>query len=122
MVTCLRPRSAAALISVAAVLAFAVTVGAQVPTPADVIGFAPGTDYKLAHYEQIERYFRALDDASDRVLVEQIGESTLGRPLLLAIISTEENLRNRERYREISQRLAQVKDLTDAEARVAWLL
>ena len=90
---------------------------AEVPAPADVIGFAPGTDYKLARYEAIARYFRALDAASDRVVVEPIGESTLGKPLLLALISSEENLKNRDRYREISRRLALSKDLDENQAR-----
>jgi hypothetical protein len=91
---------------------------AQVPAPADVFGFAPGTDYELANYDQIHRYFEALDAASDRVVVERIGESTLGRPMLLAIISSEENLRNRERYRTISRQLAFASGLTADEARL----
>jgi hypothetical protein len=90
---------------------------AEVPAPADVIGFAPGTDYKLAHYEAIARYFHALDEASDRVAVETIGESTLGKPLLLALISSPENLLRRDRYREISRRLALAKELDEEEAR-----
>ena len=90
---------------------------AQVPAPADIIGFAPGEDYKLAHYGPIVEYFRALDAASDRVVVTEIGDSTLGRPMLLAAISSAENIANLDRYREISGRLAQVKGVSDAEAR-----
>lgn len=90
---------------------------AQVPTPADVIGFAPGTDYELARYDDIVRYFRALDAASDRVIVEEIGRSARGKPMLLALISSEENLRNRERYRDIARRLARARDPSDEEAR-----
>ena len=62
------------------------------PAPADVIGFAPGEDYKLADYDQITAYFRALAAASDRVVLEQIGTSTLGKPLLMAVISSEEKV------------------------------
>ena len=92
-------------------------LAAQVPAPADVIGFAPGEDYKLADYDQVTAYFRALDAASDRVVLEEIGTSTLGKPLLLAVISTEANIRDRERYRDIARRLALVGDLTDEQAR-----
>ncbi len=88
----------------------------QVPTPEQVIGFEPGADHKLADYDQIQSYFRVLDEASDRVIVEQIGTTTLGRPMLLAFISSEENLRNRERYRAINRRLALAEGLTDTEA------
>jgi hypothetical protein len=89
----------------------------QVPTPAQIIGFEPGADHVLADYDQIRSYFHALDRASDRVIVEQIGTTTLGKPMLLAFISSQENLRNRERFREINRRLALAEGLTDAEAR-----
>jgi hypothetical protein len=95
----------------------ALPLAAQVPPPEQYLGFRPGADHMLAGYEPIERYFRALGEASDRVIIEEIGASTLGRPLLLAVISSEENLRARERYREISRRLALARDLTADEAR-----
>jgi hypothetical protein len=88
----------------------------SVPTPEEIIGFAPGTDYKLADYGQITAYFRALAEASDRVILEQIGNSSLGKPMYVAIISNAENLANRARYQEISRRLALARDLSDEEA------
>ena len=63
---------------------------ADAPEPADVIGFAPGEDFKLANYAPIAEYFEALAAASDRMRLEQIGESTRGVPLYLAAISTPE--------------------------------
>jgi hypothetical protein len=87
-----------------------------VPTPEEIIGFAPGTDYQLADYGQITSYFRALAEASDRVILEEIGRSSRGKPLYLAIISSPENLANRERYKEISRRLALAKGVSDDEA------
>jgi hypothetical protein len=90
---------------------------AAVPAPEQYLGFRPGTDYVLATYEPIVRYFDALAAASDRVIVERIGESTLGRPLLLAIISSEQNVREHVRYRDISRRLALARDLTPEQAR-----
>ena len=105
------------VLTASAILGLGALLHAQVPAPTDIIGFAPGTDFKLAHYEPIARYFRALGDTSERVVVEQIGESSLGKPLLLAIISSEDNIRNRERYRAISRKLAQARELTDEEAR-----
>lgn len=89
---------------------------AQVPTPASVIGFEPGSDYKLADHSQLTAYFEALDAASDRVVVERIGESTQGRPMMLVLISSEENLADRARYQEISRRLATAEDMGEAEA------
>jgi hypothetical protein len=90
---------------------------ARVPEPADVFGFQPGADYKLASHEQIVEYFRKLDAASDRVIVEDIGKSAEGRPMILALISSEANLKNRARYKEISRALAIARGVDEPKAR-----
>jgi murein tripeptide amidase MpaA len=87
-----------------------------VPEPKDVFGFQPGADYKLASHEQIVEYFRMLDAASDRIVVEDIGKSSEGRPMILAVISSEANLRNRERYKDIARRLSMARGVDDATA------
>ena len=88
-----------------------------IPTPESVIGFAIGDDFQLASYEQSIAYFRALDAASDRVQLVEVGRTSEGRAWYVALISSSENLANVERYREISQRLAHPEGLTDDEAR-----
>jgi len=85
-------------------------LAAQIPSPADVIGFAPGEDYKLADYAPIAAYFEALASSTDRMRLEQIGESTRGEPLYLAAISTPENLARLDRFREITRTLAYAHD------------
>lgn len=90
---------------------------ASVPAPKDVFGFTPGDDYKLASHEQLLDYYRKLDAASDRVLVEEIGKSVEGRPLVLVLISNEANLKNRARYKEIARKLAVARGTSEAEAR-----
>ncbi len=89
----------------------------KVPAPAEVIGFELGSDYLLADYGQVLRYFQALDAASDRVRLEEIGKTTLGKPMVVAVISSEENLKSLERHRDTSRRLALARDVTDDEAR-----
>ncbi|HWP37903.1 MAG TPA: M14 family metallopeptidase [Gemmatimonadales bacterium] len=112
--TLLRFRSVAiALAALAAPLA----LSGQVPTPASVWGFEPGADYKIADYGQITDYLRRLDAASDRVQMIEIGKSALGRPMFLLYISSEQNLRQLNRWRDISSRLALARDLDDATAR-----
>jgi len=88
----------------------------DIPTPAEIIGFEPGTDYELINKEQLYDYYYAVAEASDRVQLEVIGETHHGNELLLLIISSEENLANLDHYKSISQRLARAKDLTDEEA------
>ncbi len=107
---------AAAAIPVA--LATPAHLTAQVPAPESVLGFPVGADFELATYEQSLDYFQQLAAASDRVELREVGRTSFGRPWHLAIISSAENLRNVERYREIAHRLAEPPDdMTDEEAR-----
>jgi hypothetical protein len=101
-------------------LALAAALAAQdhsVPTPASVFGWEACSDYKLATYEQIAEYFRELDAASDRIRVFEIGKTAEGRTQLLSVISSEENLRNLSRHKEISRQLALARGLGEDEAR-----
>ena len=107
----------AALVGLVAGFSWFPPLQAQVPTPADVIGFAPGEDYKLADYPQVLEYFRALGQASPRVEILDIGESTLGQPMVVAAVSSEENIAELDRYAGISQLLAKAENLDDSEAR-----
>ena len=93
-----------------------IAVSQQIPTPEDIIGFELGTNYKLADNEQLENYYRAIADASDRVVLKEIGETHHGNTLLLLIISSEQNLEKLDEYREISEKLALVRDLSSEEA------
>jgi len=93
-----------------------VTLWAGVPAPKDILGFVPGDDYKLADYQQIVSYFRALERSSERLRLVEFGKSFLGKPMYVALISAPENLKNLERYRQISRRLA-LGQAEPAEAR-----
>ncbi|MDT7540623.1 MAG: hypothetical protein QOE33_527 [Acidobacteriota bacterium] len=76
------------------------------PTPQSVLGFAPGDDRTIADWSQITKYFARLDAASDRISVQKIGETTLGRPMIVAVISAPENIRDLAKYQDIQKRLA----------------
>lgn len=90
-----------------------------VPKPADVFGFEPGADYKLANYTQITDYFQKLDAASDRAHMIKIGESALGRPLFLMFISSEANLLKLDHWRSISEQMARARVDEDTAQRLA---
>jgi len=87
----------------------------DIPTPEQYFGFQMGTDGKLARWDKIVAYFKLLDERSDKVIVQNLGESTLGNPFILAIFSSPENLNNLEQYRQISKKLADPRGLTDSE-------
>ena len=59
----------------------------RVPTPFKVLGYVPGTVGRLSYVADITRYFRALDEASPRVRVFDLGTSDEGRPLIVAAIA-----------------------------------
>ena len=97
-------------------LAFAASAtAAPIQTPSQFLGFEVGADRKLADYKQITSYFRMLDAASPRLAIENLGRTTLGDEMIMAVISSEANMRNIDRIREIGDRLADPRGLTDAQ-------
>src|SRR5256714_797838 len=77
-----------------------------IPAPADVLGFTPGDDRKLASWAKVVEYFQKLAAASDRVKFEEIGKSTMGAPFVYATISSPENLKRLSEFKEIQRQLA----------------
>ena len=88
-----------------------------IPTPASVLGFPVGADFKLATYDDSYRYFQLLARSSDRIRLVDVGKTSMGHEWTLAIISSPANLAKLDRLREISRRLAHPDGLTDDEAR-----
>ena len=79
---------------------------ATIPSPRSVLGFNPGDDRTIADWKQISDYFARLDSASDRVQLQTLGKSTLGRTMFVAFISAPENIRNLEKYKGMQAKLA----------------
>lgn len=86
-------------------------------SPESFLGHQVGADRKLADYNQIRAYFRKLDDESDKIKVVTIGQSTRGEPMIMAIITSEENHANLDHYRQITKRLSDPRNLSPAEAK-----
>jgi len=97
------------------VLILTFTIFAQnVPTPKSVLGFQPTDDRTIADWSQITNYFARLDAKSDKVTVKEIGRSTLGKPLIVAFISSADNIKNLEKLRQINAKLANPATVKDA--------
>jgi len=90
------------------------TVEAQVPTFEEVAGHAFGE--RITQTYQMQQYLQAVADASDRVVVEQIGTSWQGRPLMHAIVTSPENHARLDTIKANAQRLGDPRGLSDAEA------
>ena len=83
----------------------------KIPTPAEVLAFTPGEDRKLASWDQVVDYFQRLDGASDRVNFETLGATTMGKPFVMATISSPANLARLEEFKEIQNQLADPRQL-----------
>lgn len=94
------------------------------PTPAATqpvspfvhFGFRMGDDGKLASWPEIERYFRRIDDASDRVSVVEIGPTTEGRRMIAAFVSTPRHIAQLATIRAATRQLADPRAGSDEEA------
>jgi hypothetical protein len=99
----------------ALVLAALPLLGA-VPTPKEFLGYEPGTDYKLADYADVTGYFQKLAASSDSIRLSDFGKSAHGKATYVAFISSPDNLRELDRWRRISAKLA-LGEATPQEAR-----
>ncbi len=104
-------------VGLSALTAASLEAQSHITTPQEQFGHNFGDDYFLANYKQIADYWRKLDAESDRMLVQEIGKTAEGRPHLMAIVSSPENIRNLAKYKDISRRLALAEGLSDDDAR-----
>jgi hypothetical protein len=89
---------------------------AGVPTPLQVLGHIVGAPNILSYSQDVYKYMRALAAASPRVKVFTIGKTEEGRDWILVVVSDEGTIRNLDRYKEITAKLADPRKLTDAAA------
>ena len=96
--------------------AAALAAPVPVPTPASHFGHPIGADQTVLDWQQVVDYFRKLEKSSDRVKVDELGKSTMGRPFIAVTIAPRETLAHLDRYIEIQRRLADPRLTTPAEA------
>ncbi|MEX2584096.1 MAG: M14 family metallopeptidase [Gemmatimonadota bacterium] len=80
---------------------------AGIPSPEEVLGHHVGAAGSLAGWAEITSYFDRLDAASPIVRVERIGATALGKPMIMAVITSE---RNQARLDEIRATQAALAD------------
>ena len=81
-----------------------------------MLGFEPGDDRKLVEWPVLVRYFDALAKASPRVDIRELGKTTLGAPFIALAISSPENLRRLDYYRQLNAGLADPRSFRTARA------
>ena len=97
-------------------VAFAQQPRPNITTPKQAFGFNIGDDYHLANYVQLEKYWKQLATESDRMKLVDMGKTAEGRTQYMAIITSPENLKNIDHYRDIAHKLSTAKGLTDEQA------
>ena len=88
----------------------------QIKSPEAYFGHVMGADRRLIDWKQIVEYFRYLDEGSDRVLVEELGQTTMGKPFLLVTITAAEDMPRLERFKEIQRLIGRAEDIEPDEA------
>ncbi len=88
-----------------------------IPTPLSHFGFNIGDNYHLATYTQTEAYFKKLAASSNKVKLQVIGKTEEGRDQYMVIVSDPSNIKQLEKYKSISQKLARAEGLSDEEAK-----
>jgi len=89
----------------------------QVPRPEEALGFKPGADFKLATYAQAVAYFRQLEQASPLIRIFDLGQTSMGKTMIYAIVTSQANMARLDRYKEITRKLSLVAGVGTDEAR-----
>ncbi len=104
---------------------FFVSVNAQLKSPEKFLGYKIGNRY-TSHWKIVNYFQHVASNASAHVKLEQYGLTNEGRPLLLAFISSAENMNKLEQIRINNLRLANlVKDkaapIEEGAPAIVWL-
>ena len=86
-----------------------------IQAPEEYFGFKPGADYMLFDYETLVGYLQKVDAVSDRLKLLEIGKSPLGKPMYIAFISAEENIRELDALKVINRTLALDPNIPEPE-------
>ena len=85
------------------------------PLLRNISGSRWGPTDKLARWDDLVEYYDLLDEQSDRIRVDHVGESTLGNPFLIMCISSPENLANLDELKRLNAILSDPRGHSQAE-------
>lgn len=110
------------LLTVVALILAALPLTAQgVPTPLEHFGFEIGADRKMADWNQLTSYYEKLAKTSQRITVDTLGTTTMGRPFVMLTITSPENHARLSELHEIQMKLADPRKVS-GEAELQGLL
>ncbi|MGH9488773.1 MAG: M14 family metallopeptidase [Terriglobales bacterium] len=89
---------------------------AHLTTPEEFFGFNIGDDWQEASYSQAVAYWKKLATETNCMKLVDIGPTEEGRQMWMAVISSPENMRKLDYYRNLNVRLARGEVSNAAEA------
>lgn len=89
-----------------------------IKSPSEFLGYELGTQF-TRHNEVVDYYQYVVSAASDRVQLQEYGKTNERRPLLLAIVSSAENIKNLETIR--TEHLKSTEGNSNASKAIVWL-
>lgn len=104
------------LIFIVLIYILSASTAQTIVSPKEHFGFNIGDNYKLATYTQTEAYFKKIAAESNRVKLVNMGVTEEGRTQYMMIVSSPENIKNLNHYKEISLKLARAENISDKEA------
>jgi hypothetical protein len=90
----------------------------SIKSPSEFLGYELGTQF-TRHHEVVDYYQYVANAAADRVQVKEYGTTNERRPLLLAFISSAENIKNLETIR--TEHLKSTEGNSNASKAIVWL-
>jgi len=87
-----------------------------IPTPLKFFGRMPGTPGELTYAKDIQRYYEALDKASDRITMWTIGKSEEGRDMVLLAVADEATIKQIDKYKGMLASLTDPRKTTEEQA------
>jgi hypothetical protein len=87
----------------------------EIPSPEEFFGHQMGADRKLARWDRLVEYYELIGEASDRIDVRTVGQSTLGNPFLVIFVSSPENLANLDEIKAMNATLQDPRGVPQAE-------
>lgn len=95
------------------------TLLAQTKSPDEFLGYPLGS--KFTPHDQVLDYFKYMGKTGKNVRVVNYGKTYEGRELLVAIVSSKENLERLEQIRKNNLSLSQGKKITGKQPAILWL-
>ena len=97
------------------ILTASMLAGQTVPTPRSHFGFEIGAERSMANWTELTSYYEKLAETSQRVQIDTLGATTMGRPFVMLTITSEENQARIDELHAIQMKLSDPRQVSGEE-------